>query len=218
MKRLLFGIFVFFSFCLPAQAAFIPYTASGSISGLQGGPQNVSGTVYLSNQLSFYLGGLVPEGYPLQNSYRQFSRPIIASNVSIGQTTLTGHSKGVLYFEKSAPSTARPTGVHVREWWFSNSAYSLWGGGLNFYDANGNLINGANYPYYLYESPYQISLNFIGGSGFPIVNQNQLFGSTIWLTRANTGTAAPVPEPASLILLGVGLMGIAGLSKKKLRK
>ncbi len=34
----------------------------------------------------------------------------------------------------------------------------------------------------------------------------------------SSGTAAPVPEPATLFLIGTGLVGIAGVSRKKLKK
>jgi hypothetical protein len=35
---------------------------------------------------------------------------------------------------------------------------------------------------------------------------------------SNGTTASPVPEPATLVLLGSGLIGLAGFGRKKLKK
>jgi len=38
------------------------------------------------------------------------------------------------------------------------------------------------------------------------------------VTKPEVGEASPVPEPTTLVLLGSGLVGLAGLGRKKFKK
>ena len=52
--------------------------------------------------------------------------------------------------------------------------------------------------------------------GIHVQGFDYLDGSESFIAASAANTTNPVPEPASMVLLGIGLMGIAGVSRKKI--
>lgn len=66
--------------------------------------------------------------------------------------------------------------------------------------------------------PFSINSNFISGINtleFHVNNYNVLSGNPSGLRVEMSGTADPIPEPATFALLGIGLVGFAGVGVKR---
>lgn len=92
----------------------------------------------------------------------------------------------------------------------SGSAYDQFGDIVfaDTYDAFGNTS---------YSLEGVINLNMIGYHGGDVSAHFTMFCGNDVANITTTGTA-PVPEPATMFLMGTGLMGIAGIYRKKFKK
>ncbi|MBC8442308.1 MAG: PEP-CTERM sorting domain-containing protein [Deltaproteobacteria bacterium] len=76
--------------------------------------------------------------------------------------------------------------------------------------------DGKNDPFW-----YLFNLSDTGGLGWDGMDTIQLQdfwpgnGAISHVSLLNGGTSAPVPEPATMLLFGLGLLGIAGVSRRK---
>jgi hypothetical protein len=101
----------------------------------------------------------------------------------------------------------------------SESEYELYSGWFNGYDFFGYGETDVNFKFDISNTAFMNDLSgniLIAASITGWCNYNDFAITEVGIGGETGG--APIPEPATMLLLGTGLIGIAGLSRKKLLK
>lgn len=132
--------------------------------------------------------------------------------VNRAQLTIAGYwidgDNDSVAVEGSFVSTLQPGGEHGRNWDWDNWCWSYFDTpsvtSVDISAAFGSWTTG---------SPMSVTLSAAGGLWDGIL---EISTSTFTLDYDNA--TAPVPEPATMVLFGLGLVGVAGVGRKKFKK
>lgn len=88
---------------------------------------------------------------------------------------------------------------------------SIFPGGITFY-----AVKASTYYAFYYENPAEVNGSWSTYDLWLEKGRGEILEVSHW--TGYNGSSAPVPEPATMILLGTGLIGLAGFGRKRLRK
>lgn len=195
-----------------AQAATVTFDFQGVGSG--------------SNDLRDYMRGLLGSTYLDTNDLK--SNPAASSLFASDSVWVQPGADGTVDFDNrsAGASTYKIESVSLR-WGVYDETSGIDFGLDVFNDVTGNWINNVYSNnngedttgltgVITFDSAWQVTRLRIHDNGTHDVGMDDL---TIVDNRPDTGNGtAPVPEPGTMILLGSGLVGLAGWGRKKLRK
>lgn len=149
---------------------------------------------------------------------------VLATNGGNGSVDLSGAPNSIkiigsdngclCYNETTFQTTAAYAATISFNWLYQSNDPDAWFDWGFYITVNGNqLLSGVN------GDSGSISFNVNAGDviGFGVASSDNIFGPGV-LTISNFKSTAQVPEPATLFLMGTGLVGAAGTLRKRFAK
>lgn len=197
MKKVSSAVFLFFLLCSSAPAIPITYQLNGTYYDQD--YVDVYGSLVIDSEPTPCFGCQWPDFFHHIVEYDILSGELYSSN---GYFFLVDN--GVLNIESEYPDP------QILINWFQISGATNWGD-LDRDSRTGSMYGSLRF-YYEDGSSYPLDINLYQQQLAPIINLESLNSLTL------TMNAAPVPEPATIILIVSGLIGTASLKHKRFIK